>query len=139
MGRKLWTEEEEQVIRDEFPYGGSKAVQEKLPHRAITAIQKHAQKIGVKQGVKFFHINDGYIVLEAKRGQKFHLHRLIMEAKLGRRLRPDEIVHHIDGNKMNNHPDNLAITNRSEHAKIHRDDEIHRFVAEPQGQPEDIV
>jgi hypothetical protein len=41
-------------------------------------------------------------------------HRLVMEKKLGRYLLPTEVVHHIDGNPMNNHPDNLMIfqTNR---------------------------
>jgi hypothetical protein len=36
-------------------------------------------------------------------------HRLVMEQKLGRYLLPSEVVHHIDGNPQNNHPDNLMI------------------------------
>lgn len=46
-------------------------------------------------------------------------HRLVMEEKLGRYLRPDEEIHHIDGNKKNNHPDNLQLVTKSEHTKIH--------------------
>jgi predicted transcriptional regulator len=34
-------------------------------------------------------------------------HRLAMEQKLGRLLDPKEVVHHRDGNRLNNHPDNL--------------------------------
>lgn len=34
-------------------------------------------------------------------------HRLVMEAKLGRYLDRSEVVHHIDGDSQNNHPDNL--------------------------------
>lgn len=45
-----------------------------------------------------------------------------MEEKLGRKLSSDEIVHHKDGNKLNNNPDNLEITNRREHMNIHRED-----------------
>lgn len=48
-----------------------------------------------------------------------HTHRVIAEQMLGRPLRKDEIVHHIDGNKHNNDPSNLRIMTQSEHAKIH--------------------
>ena len=36
-------------------------------------------------------------------------HRLVMEQKLGRYLEHQEVVHHIDGNSQNNHPDNLVV------------------------------
>lgn len=36
-------------------------------------------------------------------------HRLVMEQKLGRYLEPYERVHHIDGDKANNHPSNLEL------------------------------
>lgn len=48
-----------------------------------------------------------------------HTHRVIAEQKLGRKLRPGEIVHHIDGNKRNNDPSNLAVMTQSEHARLH--------------------
>lgn len=38
------------------------------------------------------------------------VHRMIAEWKIGRRLQPSEQVHHIDHNKLNNHPDNLLVT-----------------------------
>lgn len=36
-------------------------------------------------------------------------HRLVMEQKLGRFLARTEVVHHIDGDPENNHPDNLMV------------------------------
>lgn len=48
-----------------------------------------------------------------------HEHRVVMEQKLGRALLPGEIVHHVDHNKKNNHPDNLVVMTQSEHAKLH--------------------
>ena len=36
-------------------------------------------------------------------------HRIVMHDKLGRCLRPGEVVHHIDGNNRNNAPENLDV------------------------------
>lgn len=47
-------------------------------------------------------------------------HRLVMEARIGRRLKREEKVHHIDHNKLNNEPNNLKIFSSSEHAKEHK-------------------
>ncbi len=42
-------------------------------------------------------------------------HRLFMEQYLGRPLRPDEVVHHIDGNRSNNTLANLQLLTRRKH------------------------
>jgi HNH endonuclease/NUMOD3 motif-containing protein len=46
-------------------------------------------------------------------------HRLVMEAKIGRPLTKDEIVHHINHVKTDNDPDNLMILDRSSHKSLH--------------------
>ena len=47
------------------------------------------------------------------------LHRIVVENHLGRLLRDDEIVHHVDENKMNNLVSNLEVTDASSHATAH--------------------
>ena len=50
-----------------------------------------------------------------------HEHRIVAEEKIGRKLKPGEVVHHIDGNKRNNSPDNLMVfSSQAEHAAYHR-------------------
>lgn len=45
--------------------------------------------------------------------------KVLMEIKLGRRLLPEEDVHHIDGDFTNNHINNLEIKLHGEHQKEH--------------------
>ncbi len=47
-------------------------------------------------------------------------HRKTMEEHLGRSLVKSEIVHHIDGNRLNNDIKNLYLTNGKGHSKAHR-------------------
>lgn len=47
-------------------------------------------------------------------------HRLIMEKTLGRYLRKEEIVHHINHDRGDNRPENLMlISSSAEHQKLH--------------------
>lgn len=71
-------------------------------------------------------VTNGYIsVLSAdhpfanKRGYVYQ-HRLVMEEMIGRYLKPEEVVHHIDENKQNNSPENLMLfPTDTDHRRYH--------------------
>lgn len=52
-------------------------------------------------------------------GKPKPVHRIVMEEKLGRPLRPDEVVHHLNEDKLDNRPENLVVTTAREHGLEH--------------------
>lgn len=51
-------------------------------------------------------------------------HRYIMQQFLGRKLKENEVVHHIDGNKSNNNIENLQLMIKEEHSRYHAKNRI---------------
>lgn len=46
-------------------------------------------------------------------------HILVAEEKTGRKLKGEEVVHHINEDKTDNNPSNLRVMNRSDHSRMH--------------------
>lgn len=83
----------------------------------------------------------GYILIKVDEPEHQHLvqknlyayeHQVIMEKKLGRKLIPGEIVHHINGDKQDNRPENLDL--RANHAEHHFE---HRHVGSTLREPKE--
>ena len=57
---------------------------------------------------------------DPRSGELYYVHRAVAAWVLGRDLRPGEVVHHIDGDKRNNHPSNLEVLpSQSRHMMRH--------------------
>jgi hypothetical protein len=69
---------------------------------------------------------DGYIMIKMPdhpRSNKWgfvYQHIIVAEEKIGRPLNKKEVVHHLNGNPSDNHPDNLFVFNsQGDHAHYH--------------------
>ena len=60
---------------------------------------------------------DGYFQVSIK-GIKYYEHRLIMEELIGRKLKKNEQIHHKDGDRSNNDPENLELISTKEHLRL---------------------
>lgn len=82
---------------------------------------KRDRKTGRYRATRGAYIDDqGYIRISAGPQRGMRLHTLIAEAKLGRKLKPDEDVDHDDQNKLNNDPANLIVRGHREHGAVSR-------------------
>lgn len=84
------------------------------------AIQRGRAKWGMENAVGVSRKPSGYLEYTTGEHKGRSVHVVKMEERLGRRLLPDEEVHHIDGNRANNDENNLALVTKSGHQRLHR-------------------
>lgn len=102
-GRGVWT-------------GPRAPLSEETRSRISEVLRRNAEGVAVGTSVK----PSGYIEFTRGPNKGRSVHRVVMEEVLGRRLTRREHVHHRDGNRANNEPDNLEVLDISEHVSLHR-------------------
>lgn len=83
----------------------------------LSAAGKHWGEANAK-GV--CHKAGGYVEYTRGPHKGRSVHVVLMEEHIGRKLHPDEVVHHIDRNRQNNDISNLRLMTRNEHTRLHR-------------------
>lgn len=83
----------------------------KLSASRLRWAEKNASGISVKP--------NGYVEYTRGDNKGRSVHIVTMEEHIGRRLLPNEVVHHINGNRSDNRIENLQLMTRSEHCRFH--------------------
>lgn len=117
-----WTDEEIKILKEYYPLQTSKEEMLKLlPNHRWTGIQKQASKLGCIREWEYTYISvQGYLINCKDRNNKKEIHRQIYEQYYNVKLTSSDIIHHIDGNKLNNDPKNLIRLTRAEHVRLHK-------------------
>jgi len=89
-----------------------------------SGVYKEAQhlRIGIDRIMplnRHYPMNGGYEGISWKDSHKRPTHRVIAEYVYGDVLDTDNVVHHLNENKIDNRPENLSVMTKREHASIH--------------------
>lgn len=95
--------------------GGGRFCSNKCYHFNLAKRTKHLSPKWQGGRVKML----GYWHIKQDDGSYKREHVIIMENKIGRRLEPNECIHHINGNGYDNREENLQLMTKSEHHKLH--------------------
>lgn len=94
--------------------------------RSIFCSRKCSGESRKKSGVAKkdgFWMENGYKVIYLDGNKSIKEHIKIMQDYIGRELRVDEVVHHIDEDRANNDISNLKLMTKGVHSRLHRNKE----------------
>jgi hypothetical protein len=120
-----WNKEELKILEENISLPSSE-LSKLLPNKNMHTIYSFRTKIKKRMGIPFKHIyNRGWCIVKDGRKllyngkKKQYEYRKIVEEKIGRPLKTEEKIHHINGNTTDNRIENLFVCSNSQHMKAH--------------------
>jgi len=125
LGASRWTTKEVEVLEEMFRTGKSdREIAERCnrPEKAVSAKRaRHGLYKYKRSDVEGKYLDsDGYFkIYDGNGNRRFH-HKVVAERMLGRKLKADERVHHINFDKTDDREENLYVCrDRSHHFRVH--------------------
>ena len=135
--------------KDGFSFAGKKHSKEALEKISKTHLGKTVSKKTKEKMAKAHTIdrpghkkinNRGYVMVyfpkhpRCRKDGYISEHTLVAENKIGRPIKKSECVHHVNGDKLDNRPENLIVMDKHEHMSYHskmrweaKNNESHNF------------
>lgn len=118
-----WSEEDIEFLKSNYKDMIDQEIADKLGKSKAIVCNKRLELGLKKNGLRKINgdiFMNGDYQQQYVNGERIWVHVKNAEEKIGRKLKKEEYVHHIDGNKTNNEPSNLYISsNNADHQKLH--------------------
>jgi hypothetical protein len=113
-----WSDSDIKILKENYLLP-DRDIHKLLPNYSVQSICNKRLSLGLRKELGKPYDNRGYYEI-VRDGKRQWVHRMVVEQRLGRKLSKVEKVHHIDGNKLNNSPDNLYLcSGRRHHGLVH--------------------
>ena len=116
---RLWSKEELKILSNKnlTDYQKTKLLQK----RTYASVRRARRRMGFNSKMITFNrqfVSEGYKYIRCPNGY-IKNSRLVVENKINRKLTSKDIVHHINGDKSDDRPENLCVCLRSKHNEFH--------------------
>ncbi|SPP28441.1 HNH endonuclease [Brochothrix thermosphacta] len=113
-----WSTEDLQILKNNYTLPDYK-INELLPKFSLAQITRKRLELGLRKHTYEPYIQSSYYQT-FRDGKRVWIHKEVAEQKIGRKLSECEVVHHVNGVKLDNNPNNLFVcSDKQHHGLVH--------------------